>query len=92
MQSDKLLKNIIILVVYAAFLVVVGCKSTKTPGGFVESLRNPTSFPEIYKPDIKYIDEIVKEQSLAEDENVKVISLGQDKSSSVYLFQLEQNA
>ncbi|MHC4268416.1 MAG: cupin domain-containing protein [Planctomycetota bacterium] len=91
MQRGNLLKNVIILFISAAFLAVFGCKATPKPGDFVESLRNPTSFPEIYKPEIKYIDEIVKEQSLTEEENIKVVPLGQDKSSSIYLFQIGQN-
>ncbi len=92
MQRYNFLKKGIILFISVAFMTVIGCKATPNPGGFVESLRNPTSFPEIYKPEIKYIDEIVKEQSLAEEEKVKVIPLGQDKSSSIYLFQFGPNA
>ena len=66
--------------------------ATKKPGEFVESLRNPTSFPEIFSPEIKYIDEIIDEKGLAEDENIKIIPLGKDKSTSVYLFQIRQDA
>jgi len=64
----------------------------KKSGEFVESLRNPTSFPEVFLPEIKYIDDIVEEQSLADDENVRIIPLGNDKSTSVYLFQIRQGA
>ena len=63
MQRDNFLKKVIILFISVAFMTVIGCKATPNPGGFVESLRNPTTFPEIYKPEIKYIDEIIKEQS-----------------------------
>ncbi len=92
MLMNSLLRNVIMLLFSVAFLALIGCKSTPTPGNFVESLRNPTSFPDIYKPEIKYIDEILKEQGLSEEESVKVISLGQDKSSSMYLFQIRKNA
>jgi len=89
---NKLLKYVIIYFVSVAFMAFFGCKAVPNPGGFVDSLRNPTSFPEIYKPEIKYIDEIVKEQSLTEEENVKIVPLGQDKSSSIYLYQMGKNA
>ncbi len=92
MPKNKLLKNVTILLVSAAFMAFFGCKAAPKPGGFVDSLRNPTSFPEVYKPEITYIDEIVKEQILTEEENVKVVPLGQDKSSSIYLFQIGKNA
>jgi quercetin dioxygenase-like cupin family protein len=74
------------------FLVASGCKGLQKPGEFVESLRNPTSFPEIFLPEIKNIDEIVNEKALAEDEDVMIIPIGKDKSSSIYLFQIRENA
>jgi hypothetical protein len=78
MSKSTLSKNTILLTVSAAVLIISGCMATKKPGGFVESLRNPTSFPEIFRPEIKYIDEIVEEKSLGEDEDVMIIPLGQD--------------
>ncbi len=92
MPKKSLAKNVVLLVISASVMVVFGCMATKKPGEFVESLRNPTSFPEIFLPEIKYIDEIVDEKSLAEDENVKIIPLGKDKSTSVYLFQIRPDA
>ena len=92
MQNKILSKNIVLLIVSTSVLVVCGCFATKKSGEFVESLRNPTSFPEIFSPEIKDIDEIVEEKSLADDENVKIIQLGEDKSTSVYLFQINQDA
>ena len=92
MQKKTLAKNIVLLIISASVLVVCGCMATKKPGEFVESLRNPTSFPEIFSPEIKHIDEIIDEKSLAEDENVKIIPLGKDKSTSVYLFQIRPDA
>ncbi len=92
MLKNTLVKNVVLLIISASVLVVCGCLGMKKPGEFVESLRNPTSFPEIFTPEIKYIDEIIDEKSLAEDENVKIIPLGIDKSTSVYLFQIRQGA
>jgi quercetin dioxygenase-like cupin family protein len=92
MSKSTLSKNTILLTASALVLVICGCMATKKPGGFVESLRNPTSFPEIFRPEIKYIDDIVEEKSLGEDEDVMIIPLGQDKSTSIYLFQIRQGA
>jgi len=92
MQKKPLVEKIVLLTIFTSFLVVCGCMATKKSGEFVESLRNPTSFPEIFLPEIKYIDEIVDVQGLAEEENVKIIPLGKDKSTSVYLFQIRQDA
>jgi len=77
---------------FVCFLIVSGCKTIEKPSEFVESLRNPTSFPEIFFPATKDIDEIVKENKLAEDENIKVIPIGESKSTSVYLIQVRGNA
>lgn len=92
MTKIKFLKNILMLFLPLVFLAGSGCKGLQKPGEFVESLRNPTSFPEIFLPEIKNIDEIVNEKSLAEDENVMIIPIGKDKSSSIYLFQIRENA
>ncbi len=92
MLKNTLSKNLILLVLSTSILAVCGCMATKKSGEFVESLRNPTSFPEIFKPEIKYIDDIVEEKSLAEDENVLIIPLGSDKSTSAYLFQMSQGS
>jgi quercetin dioxygenase-like cupin family protein len=85
-------KNVLIFFMSIVFLVASGCKGLQKPGEFVESLRNPTSFPEIFLPEIKNIDEIVNEKALAEDENIMIIPIGKDKSSSIYLFQIRENA
>jgi quercetin dioxygenase-like cupin family protein len=74
------------------FVIVSGCKTLEKPGEFVESLRNPTSFPEMYFPTAKDIDEIVKENELTKDENIKVIPIGKNKSTSVHLIQVRENA
>ncbi len=92
MIKNTIKKNVVLFVISASVLVAFGCMATKKPGEFVESLRNPTSFPEIFLPEIKYIDEIVDENSLTENENVKIIPLGADKSTSVYLFQIRPDA
>ena len=93
MPKSMLLKNIFIFFLPVVFLVVSGCKGMKEkPGEFIESLRNPTSFPEVFLPEIKNIDEIINEKALAEGENIMIIPIGKDKSSSIYLFQIRGNA
>ncbi len=92
MPKIMLFKNVLIFFLPIVFLVASGCKGLQKPGEFVESLRNPTSFPEIFLPEIKNIDEIVNENALAEDENFMIIPIGKDKSSSIYLFQIRENA
>jgi quercetin dioxygenase-like cupin family protein len=88
-----LFKNILIFFLPVVFLVASGCKGMKEkPGEFIESLRNPTSFPEVFLPEIKNIDEIINEKALAEGENIMIIPIGKDKSSSIYLFQIRENA
>jgi quercetin dioxygenase-like cupin family protein len=88
-----LFKNILIFFLPVVFLVASGCTGMKAkPGEFIESLRNPTSFPERILPEIKNIDEIVNENALVEGENIKIIPIDKDKSSSIYLFQIRENA
>ena len=93
MPKIMLFKNILIFFLPVVFLVASGCKGMKEkPGEFIESLRNPTSFPEVFLPEIKNIDEIINEKALAEGENIMIIPIGKDKSSSIYLFQIRENA
>ena len=92
MLKNNLSKKLILLIISTSVLAVCGCMATKKSGDFVESLRNPTSFPEIFKPEIKNIDDIVEEKGLAEDDNVLIIPLGNDKSTSVYLFQMSEGS
>ncbi len=92
MPKISLFKNILIFFLPIVFLVVSGCKGMQKPGEFIESLRNPTSFPESILPEIKNIDEIINENTLAEDENIMIIPVDKDKSSSIYLFQIRENA
>ncbi|MCP4252043.1 MAG: cupin domain-containing protein [Candidatus Scalindua sp.] len=92
MQKNSLANNLMLLVISASIFSVCGCMGAKKSGEFVESLRNPTSFPEIFLPEIKYIDDIVEEKSMAEDENILIIPLGNDKSTSVYLYQIRQGS
>ncbi len=92
MPETMLFKNILVFFLSIVLLAAAGCKRLQKPGEFLESLKNPTSFPEIFLPEIKNIDEIVNEKALAEDESIMIIPIGKDKSSSIYLFQIRENA
>ncbi len=74
------------------FLLVTGCKTLQKPGEFVESLKNPTTFPEIYLPAVKNTDEIVNENVLNNDENIKIVPIGENKNTSVHLVQVRKDA
>lgn len=74
------------------FIYAPGCKTVQKPREFVEELKNPTSFPELFFPAVENIDEIVKENHLAEDENVKVVPIGDHKNISAHLILIRENA
>src|SRR3989304_2297062 len=92
MPNFMLSRNVLMGFLPIVFMVAAGCEGFQKPGEFVESLRNPTSFPEIYLPEIKNIDDIVNEKGLAEDKNAMIIPIGEGKSSSIYLFQIRENS
>ncbi|MFQ5964601.1 MAG: cupin domain-containing protein [Candidatus Scalinduaceae bacterium] len=73
-------------------LIITGCKTVQKPSEFVESLRNPTSFPKLFFPDVKNTREIAKKNVLAKDENIKVIPIGENKNTSIHLVQVRQDA
>lgn len=81
--------KVLLLVV---MIFATGCKTLEKPREFVEELRNPTSFPEVFSPAVENIDEIVKENRLAEDENIKIVPIGGNKNISAYVMQFRENA
>ena len=92
MPNLMLSRNVLMGFLPIVFMVAAGCEGLKKPGEFVESLRNPYIFSEIYLPEIKNIDDIVNEKGLVEGENVKAYSNRQRQEFSIYLFQIRQNA
>ena len=69
-----------------------GCDTLQKPREFVEEMRNPTSFPEVFLPAVENIDEIVKENKLAENENIKIVPIGGNKNINAYVMQFRENA
>ncbi|MDR4508070.1 MAG: SHOCT domain-containing protein [Candidatus Brocadiaceae bacterium] len=84
-----------ILLVFPLFFVSVfaGCTTVKYyPANFVESLKHPTKFPDVFSFEVLNIEELVKENPLGEDEEVKVTDVGENKNSSMHLIQVNKNS
>jgi quercetin dioxygenase-like cupin family protein len=73
-------------------LLVVGCKTLDKPAEFVDSLRSPTSFPEIFSPTVKDIDDIIQGNELLEVETIKITPVGKNKSASIHIVQIRDGA
>ncbi len=73
-------------------LSVVGCKTLDKPVEFVDSIRSPTSFPDLFLPTVKDIDEIIDENGLLEEETVKITPVGKNKSASLHIVQIREGA
>ena len=80
------------VLLFILLLTFSGCKTMEKPAEFVEQLRNPTSFPEIFLPTVENIDKIINENALTEDENIKIVHIGKNESTSIHLIQARQNA
>ena len=70
--------------------LVVSCKTLHKPVEFVDSLRNPTSFPDLFLPTVKDIDAIIQEDELLESETVKITPVGKNKSASIHVVQIQK--
>ncbi|MCP5008087.1 MAG: cupin domain-containing protein [Planctomycetes bacterium] len=81
----------LLLYLFFAFSVV-GCKTLDKPAEFVDSLKNPTSFPDLFFPTVKDIDEIIHGNELLETETVKITPVGKNKSSSIHIVQIQGGA
>ncbi|MDR4498591.1 MAG: hypothetical protein MRK02_11850 [Candidatus Scalindua sp.] len=71
---------------------VVSCKTLDKPVEFVDSLRSPTSFPDLFFPTVKDIDAIIQENGLLESETVKITPVGKNKSASIHVVQIQKDA
>lgn len=73
-------------------LSVIGCTTVKYyPTNFVESLKHPTKFPEVYSVDVKNIEDVADKSPLGENEEVKITYVSENKNSSMYLIQIREN-
>lgn len=74
-------------------LTGISCTTVKYyPSNFVESLKHPTKFPDVFDFTVQNIEEIVEKNPLQEDEEVKFTDVGENKNSSMHLFQVRKNA
>lgn len=89
-MSDK--KTLFLAAFIPVALSITGCTTVKYyPTNFVESLKHPTKFPEVYSITVKNIEEIADKNPLEEDEEVKITSVGENKNSSMHLVQVRKN-
>ncbi len=76
-------KNIIL---YAVILTIVsGC-------GFVEEIKHPSSFPKYYLSSYQNVDKIIKDNPLAEGENLRVTDVAETSTSIIRLVQIRKGA
>ena len=74
-------------------LAFIGCTTVRYyPTNFVESLKHPTKFPEVYSSTVKNIEEVAEKNPLGEGEEVKITDVGENKNSSMHLVQVRENA
>ncbi len=69
-----------------------GCTTVKYyPVNFVESLKHPTKFPEVFSFTVQNVEEIAAKNPLNEGEETKVTDVGENKNSSMHLVQVCEN-
>jgi len=73
-------------------LFLIGCTTIKYyPVNFVESLKHPTKFPDVYSSTVQNIEEVANKNPLGEDEEIKITDVGENKTSSMHLIQVREN-
>lgn len=73
-------------------LVFLGCTTVRYyPTNFIESLKHPTKFPEVYSSTVRNIEEVAEKNPLGEDEEVKITNVSENKNSSMHLVQIREN-
>lgn len=71
---------------------LVGCSTANYyPPNFVESLKHPTKFPEVFTFNVQNIEEVIEKNPLGETEEVKITDVGENKNSSMHLIQVRAN-
>ena len=73
-------------------MTLVGCSTANYyPPNFVESLKHPTKFPEVFTFNVQNIEEVIEKNPLGENEEVKITDVGENKNSSMHLIQVRAN-
>lgn len=94
-------KSYFYLLLFSVLFIPSGCSSLeksssvidkiiKTPGGYIETLKHPTKFPEEFLPEVLNIDDIISQNPLSEGENVKILLVGESKLSSTHFVQVRE--
>ena len=86
--SKRFLRALLPLIASA----LVGCSTANYyPPNFVESLKHPTKFPEVFTFNVQNIEEVIEKNPLGENEEVKITDFGENKNSSMHLIQVRAN-
>ncbi|MBI2557573.1 MAG: cupin domain-containing protein, partial [Planctomycetes bacterium] len=89
MNTIKIILRFVFTLLSLAF---IGCTTVRYyPTNFVESLKHPTKFPEVYSSTVKNIEEVAEKNPLGEDVEVKITDVGENKNSSMHLVQVREN-
>lgn len=68
-----------------SLLLLYGCANDLTDIAFIDELKHPTKFPDIYRPDVLDIEKLIAENPLKEDEKIKVVPLGETRYASILM-------
>ncbi|MFQ5956399.1 MAG: cupin domain-containing protein [Candidatus Brocadiales bacterium] len=73
------------IVYLISLLLLYGCANDLTDIAFIDELKHPTKFPDIYQPDVLDIEKLLAENPLNEGEKLKVVPLGETKYASIQM-------
>ncbi len=89
-------RNYLYLISIAFLAAFAGCtksssvidKIIKSPSVYIESLKHPSEFPDEYLPEVLNIEEILAQNPLGKDENVKILLLSESQWASNHFVQV----
>ena len=89
MNYFKILQRFAILLLP---LSLINCTTVKYyPTNFVESLKHPTKFPDVFSSTVQNIEDVAAKNPLGENEEIKITDVGENKNSSMHLMQVREN-
>jgi len=87
------IKTLFLYILFLSILTGIGCTTVRYyPVNFVESLKHPTKFPEIFDFAVENIEEMAEKNPLGDDEYVKIKDVGENRNSSMHLIQVRRDA
>ena len=73
-------------------LSLISCTTVKYyPANFIESLKHPTKFPDVFSSTVQNIEDVAAKNPLGENEEIKITNVGENKNSSMHLVQIREN-